>query len=121
MFTKWLNYQKNYPNRLLLVQDKKFPKLGRWIDKQRKLNREKKLLTHRFLKLDEANFPFHTKPKWIDSYNMLKKFHDKNGDIKLPMTNEYKKLREWVIQQRHRLKNDDLAPEKIELLNKIGL
>jgi len=120
-YQEWLIYKRQNPNRKLIVQDKEFPKLGRWINIQRTLYREKKLLRHRFLKLDVEDFPWEAGVSWIDNYKLLKKFFDKNGHIDLPKSNEFKKLREWVITQRHRIKTGELSSDKTELLKKIGL
>lgn len=119
-FQEWVLYNKQHPNRKLIVQDKEFPKLGRWVNIQRRLYREKKLLRHRYVKLENENFSWDAGVKWIDNYKVLKKFHDKNGHIDLPNTNEFKKLKEWINTQRHRIKTRELSPDKIELLRQIG-
>ena len=119
-FHDWLLYKKQNPKRKLIVQDKEFPKLGRWVNIQRRLNREKKLLRHRYIKLENENFPWDTGPKWIDNYKLLKKIYDKNGNINLPNTSEFKKLKEWLTTQRHRIKTGELSSRKIEQLKQIG-
>ena len=118
-FQEWLIYKETHPNRKLIVQDKEFPKLGRWINIQRRLHKEKKLLRHRYLKLDSENFPWDTGTKWIDNYNLLKKFYSKNGHIKLPSTSEFKKLKGWINTQKHRMKKGEMSLEKVELLKQI--
>ncbi len=121
MFAEWLKYKQKFPNRPLLVQDTKFPKIGRWVDKQRKLHRQKNLPNHRFIKLDAENFPFFTKIQWNDSYKELKKHFDKFGNIDLVPTQDNRKLREWLTQQRFKIKNDMLSEGKTKLLAEIGL
>lgn len=121
MFAEWLKYKNKYPNRTLLVQDKEFRKIGQWVDKQRKLNRQKKLSPHRFLKLDAENFPFFSKIQWIDSYIELKKHFNQFGNIDLVPTPENRKLREWLTQQKFKVKNDLLSKGKAKLLAEIGL
>ena len=121
MFEEWLRYKNKYPNRTLLVQDKEFRKIGQWVDKQRKLKRQKKLSPHRFLKLDAENFPFFTKIQWNDSYKELKKHFDKFGNIDLVPNPENLKLREWLTQQKFKVKNDLLSKGKVKLLEEIGL
>jgi len=121
MFAEWLEYKQKYPARPLLVQDTKFPKIGRWVDKQRKLYRLKNLPKNRFLKLDAENFPFFTKIQWIDSYKELKKHFDKFGNIDLLPTPENRKLREWLTQQKFKVKNDLLSEGKAKLLEGLGI
>lgn len=121
MFSEWVQYQKKYPDRPLLVQDKKFPKLGRWMDKQRKLQRQKALPRHRFLKLDAAGFAWFSKPLWIDSYKQVKKHFDKSGNTLLPTTPETKRLREWITQQKFKVNHGMLSKKKVEMLAKIGI
>ena len=119
-FQEWLLYIKQNPNRKLIVLDKEFPKLGCWVNIQRRLQRKKKLLRHRYVKLENANFPWGASEKWIDNYKLLKKFFNKNGHIELPKTDKYKKLRRWVNTQKYRIKIGKVLPNKIELLKKIG-
>ena len=121
MFLEWKVYQQKYPDRPILTQDLDFPKLGRWIDKQRKQKRQNTLPKHRFIKLDATNFPWDTIIHWKDSYKKLKKFYDDNGHINLPFLPEYSQLRSWITTQRFRIKNNKLAENKIRQLEKIGL
>lgn len=118
-FQEWLLYKKQNPKRKLIVQDKEFPKLGRWVNIQRRLYREKKLLRHRYIKLENENFPWEAGVRWVDNYKKLKKFYNKNGHINLPNTVEFKKLKEWINTQRHRIKTGELLQDKIELLKNI--
>lgn len=121
MFKKWLEYVTKYPNRPILSQDKQFTKLGRWVDKQRKLYNAKKLETKRYLLLKETPFPFKPKKLWSESYNELKTFKELNGHIQLPPGKDYEQLRGWLAQQRNRIKNGTLSPEKVKLLFEIGV
>ncbi len=120
-FKKWLDYLKKHPNRPILSQDKEFPKLGLWVDKQRKLKRANKLENKRYLKLKETPFPFNPIKLWIESYNELKIFKELNGHIELPQGKEYKQLRGWLSQQRNRIKNNTLDINKIKLLKELGV
>jgi Helicase associated domain len=120
-FKKWLDYVAKYPNRPILAQDKQFPQLGRWVDKQRKKKRANKLENKRYLKLKDTPFPFNPKKLWIESYNELKVFRELNGHIQLPPGKDYEQLRGWLAQQRNRIKNGTLSPEKVKLLFEIGV
>ncbi len=120
-FKKWLDYVAKYPNRPILAQDKQFPQLGRWVDKQRKKKRANKLENKRYLKLKDTPFPFNPIKLWIESYDEVKNFKELNGHIQLPPSKEYEQLRGWLAQQRNRIKNGSLANEKIKLLNDIGI
>jgi hypothetical protein len=121
MFKKWLDYVAKHPNRPILSQDKQFTKLGRWVDKQRKLYNANKLENKRYLLLRETPFPFKPKKLWNESYNELRLFKEHNGHIQLPPGKEYEQLRGWLAQQRNRIKNGTLSPEKIKLLSEIGV
>ncbi len=120
-FKKWLDYVAKYPKRPILAQDKQFPQLGRWVDKQRKKKRANKLENKRYLKLKDTPFPFNPIKLWIESYNELKNFKELNGHIQLPPGKDYEQLRGWLAQQRNRIKNGNLSKEKIKLLNDIGI
>lgn len=120
-FKKWLDYVTKYPNRPILAQDKQFPQLGRWVDKQRKKKRANKLENKRYLKLKDTPFPFNPIKLWIESYNEMKNFKELNGHIQLPHSKEYEQLRGWLAQQRNRIKNGSLSKEKIKLLSDIGV
>ena len=66
---------------------------------------------------------------WDSNYQILKKYHDKYGDIKVPLGFKTKNgisynsegidLYDWILRQKSRKKS--LSPKQIELLDNLGM
>ncbi len=98
------------------------PKLGRWVDNQRKFYRKRKLSKEREYRLRKLGFRFGLrKAAWKEMYGQLVKFKSEFGHVNVhdPFP-ENQKLAGWVKTQRARYKQGKLSKERIQKLERIG-
>lgn len=107
------------------------PKLGIWVNGQRRLYLHKKLKPDRIQKLESIGFVWHIQhkerksQKWEDSwdkhYQLLLQYRNEHGDLLVPDAYTCKngdKLGHWVRGQRTR--RDLLSPKRVKTLDDIG-
>ena len=100
------------------------PKLGRWVDAQRKQHRLGILKEERRQILEEIGFEWNYQEnkfeqQWNDHYQELVEFHDKHGHVDVP--GDYSTLYWWLYLQRTQHANNKLESDRKELLEKIGV
>ncbi len=98
------------------------PKLGRWVDNQRKFYRKGKLSEEREQRLRELGFKFSLhEAAWQELCGQLVKFKQEFGHVNVPDPySENQKLVGWVKTQRNRYKQGKLSKERIQKLEGIG-
>jgi hypothetical protein len=129
----------NFPN---------LSKLGRWVGTQRSLYKKQELEGFKVYALKRLHFDFDpVESKWQEQYQFLVTFAKENGHAKVPYNYTVKReeagnkgesghardasktvpLGTWVKRQQHQYKRfqegkqSEMTPERIRLLNKIGM
>ena len=99
------------------------PKLGWWVQEQRKKYSQGKLSQYRERRLNSLEFEWkiHVCVPWMDMYKQLVSYREKHdGSTNVPQTSkEYSKLGLWVRRQRFFYCKGKLSSERINLLNSI--
>ena len=109
--------------------------LGYWLDNQRRSNKKGKLSSERKELLEQIGMRFDTKDNdeiWAQMYALAKNHFEKYGSLKR-ITTGYKTLNgidkdekgynlgSWIGTQRTTYKIGKLSPERIDLLEQIGM
>ena len=100
-------------------------KLGSWISGQRKTHKGKRLSKEKVDLLEKIGMvwdPFDM--KWNDFYRSAEAYYEENGNLLVPakcITQDNKKLGLWISKQRALYKENKLVPNRIALLEKIGM
>jgi hypothetical protein len=106
-------------------------KLGRWVQQQRRLKRQKKISVEREKKLNAIGFVWKVRSRsekktqrtdWNTRFQQLEEYKKANGDCNVSTSNssQHIDLGRWVFFQRCRLKNAQLSEEREAKLNSIG-
>ena len=122
MFTLLLSYKQahgdcNVPSAYL-----ENPKLGSWVDTQRKDWQNQKISPVRQSRLEDIDFiwaPF--EEKWNQSFKMLESYKNAQGHCNVPQ--KWKKnpsLGKWVSDQRTKWRENKLDSVKIQKLGALG-
>lgn len=135
MFQNLVSYY-NKNKTFIISVDEEFEILKRWCLTQRTKNNKNILLEERFIKLNDLGFPWkenrgrkktkekiaktHFIDQWEIIYNRILSFYTENKHFKIPLTNENKKLIQWLKTQRYFYKNKQLSSERITKLNTIN-
>ena len=124
----WYNLLKKYKERegdCLVrndhVEDGK--RLGEWVSKQRGALQNGSMSSGRKSLLDDIGFCWDAKESaWQESYALLKKYKERNGDCLVPSEHveEERNLGKWVSKQRAALQNVRMTSGRKSLLDKIG-
>ena len=104
-------------------------KLGIWIRTQRKTKNCGKLSEERIVLLDKIGMIWRERPKqkrlpWNEMYELAKKYHKENGNLKIPIaykTPDGYNLGIWIRTQQEAKNDGKLSEERIVLLDKIGM
>jgi len=102
-------YRKLYGHMNVPQQDKKYKKLGRWVNDQRTRKTRGVLSEEYENQLNEIGFVWNTlDERWNQRFNELKEFHDKFGYFDIPpQITEYPKLYSWTVKLRLRKPTTD--------------
>jgi hypothetical protein len=99
--------------------------LGMWVAAQRTMRKSGKLQQNREKLLSEIGFEWRVdshNEEWVSRLDQLKAYRERFGNCRVPMKwAENPQLGAWVTNQRYRLNNGTLSPERARLLNEIGL
>jgi len=96
--------------------------LGAWLCTQRTANKKGKLNSDLIKRLDEIGVVWHVqKQQWENSFNLLMKYKDREGDCNVPHSHEEdgKKLGVWLDTQRRANKKGKLNTDQIKRLDGI--
>lgn len=104
-------------------------KLGEWIHTQRRAyngTSKSKINEDQILKLNSIGMVWRIKDKleWEESFSQAQKYYFENGDLLVPFeytTSSGYNLGIWISEQRSQYKRNNLSPERIGLLNSIGM
>lgn len=96
--------------------------LGRWVDRQRKLQKSDDLSPERVKQLTDVGFVFEPhEVLWSERFNQLLGYIKEHGDALVPQ--EYKEnisLGHWVQKQRYKYKTNAISEERIQQLTDVG-
>ena len=98
------------------------PKLGRWVNSQRRAYKSGKLENERIRRLEELGFVWDPlTARWETRFGELKQYKAKHGDCDVPSGwPENPKLGKWVSHQRGNYNSDKLEEERIRQLEELG-
>ena len=101
------------------------PKLATWVNTQRSLHREDKMVPEREYWLTTLGFTW-AEPRevsWEDMFKNLKAYKEAHGDCNVPQVCEVEgvNLGTWVHRQRERYKRGKMDPERERQLRELGL
>lgn len=113
-----LDYRKFYGHVDVPQQDKKYRKLGRWVNDQRTKKKNGTLSKEYEDRLNEIGFIWDAlEERWNQRFSELREFHEKHGHFNVPpQFSEYPKLYAWS----KKLKRRRPLPERFAKLNSIG-
>jgi hypothetical protein len=125
MYKKLIEFKKQYNHCRASQYSKQDYLLGRWVNGQRILYREKRLSAERMKLLDDIEFDWDPiNNQWQTAYDRLVKFKEKNGHCN---ASEHSTLREecllagWIGYQRENYKKGKLGEKQIVLLKSVGV
>lgn len=98
--------------------------IGNWLHIQRTLYKENKLSKEKIKKLKNLNLSLnYNNDIWEKYYIEAKKYYEKNNNLEIPYNyiSNNLNLGNWITNQRHRYKYNELSKERIEKLNKIKI
>ena len=117
-----LDMQENY------VTDNSFSfsnySLGRWIQNQRFLYKNKKISEERINLLNEIKMVWTPYLTWEENYSLACTYYKEHGNLLVDgnyVTDEGFKLGKWILVQKTFYKKNKLSRDKVELLNKINM
>lgn len=94
-------------------------KLGRWVVRQRELQKKGKLESHRKARLDVLAFVWNTnEAAWGHKYDLLSAYRTKNGHCCVPISDPV--LGMWVAKMRANRRRAKLAEHRVSKLDEIG-
>lgn len=100
-------------------------KLAMWLNNQKNSFKKENLHSEKIAKLQKLGVEFEDllEKKWNENYEKVKKLKDDNPYYKIPTKIDGKNnpLYTWYSNQKQALKNGKLSPEKIEILERIGI
>ena len=98
------------------------PKLGAWVNRQRRAYKSGNLDTALIRRLEEIDFVWdQLSTVWEEMYAALVEYTAKHGDCNVPFSYaDNPKLGKWVSTQRARYKSNKLSPDRIKRLEDIG-
>lgn len=100
-------------------------KIGLWISIQRKKYKEKKLSQKQINMLEKIDMVWSVfDMRWREYYELATKYYNKKGNLKISenyISDEGKKLGQWIAKQRSDYKNNKLTDDKKKMLDKIGM
>jgi hypothetical protein len=126
MFKKLVEYKKLCKNTMVPCHSKEVAKLGHWVSTQRKAYKKDKLLPRRLALLNSIDFVWEVhsaviyQASWMEMFEKLVRYKKLHENTLVPRhCEEFPKLGQWIVSQRYRYKNDQLLPNRIDLLNSI--
>lgn len=132
-FEQLLAYRRRHGDCRVPRYWKEDPKLARWVDAQRRKERDGTLPYDRMQKLSSVGFTFRVifnrggelsainDRKWIEKFDRLKKFKEQHGHCIVPTLYEPdRELGCWAKEQRVAYSLDKLRPSREALLKEIG-
>ena len=96
--------------------------LGKWVKKQRALNRENKLLPEQKKALDDLCFVWEINKPMINGLEIYKRYVEETGNFQVPnlLVFDDFKLGRWVGKQRMKYSNGELLADRIRILDELG-
>jgi superfamily II DNA or RNA helicase len=125
-------YYTKTGNYYIPVKDKENDSLRIWIQSIKRKFRDRQLTEEQIAELSSLNFDFSQNKKgirsseivgdaWMARLNELKEFYERHMTFYVPRQDEsYNTLYNWIITQRALFNKDELANEKVHLMNSIG-
>jgi hypothetical protein len=99
-----------------------YPRLGKWVSKQRQFYNNKTLSIERINRLELIGFvwdPYDA--QWMEMYGKLVEYKKENNSTKVPrLYTKYPSLGLWVSTQRKAYNNGKMTGKRLELLNSIN-
>ena len=122
MFQCLVDYKNEFKSVNVPQSYKADPKLGNWVDNQRKRYIKKELSTDRIDRLESIDFVWNARDaKWMQMYNRLVAYNKECKSVNVPKRyKEDQKLAHWVNRQRTRYSNKELSDNRINRLKSIG-
>ena len=128
MFQKLVGYKKQHKNTIVSRYYKNDSKLGQWVNTQRIEYKKDELNPNRVNLLNSVGFEWAgvvrgkiDNEKWIGMFQKLEAYKEMYRNTLVPHRyEEDPKLGHWVDRQRKTYKNDQLLPNRADLLNSIG-
>jgi Helicase associated domain len=106
----------------ITAADGQYGSLAKWIERQRKDNRNGKLSAKQIELLDEIQFDWNVPPRqdtWDDFFQELQHYHDKYQST-LVCAHVDGDLGKWTTQQRRDYRKGVLSQDRIDKLNQLG-
>jgi hypothetical protein len=125
------NYKRQHLDCCVPQGYKQDPELGSWVNKQRNLYSQGRMLHDRRTKLESIGFTWsktQSNPntsngdeKWFEKYSKLADFSKEHGHCMVPASYEKdKSLGNWVLNQRSNYAGEILPQNRKELLDELG-
>ena len=119
-------WEKNYNNLIEYYNENgdtlvpwNFPKLGKWVQRQRKIKSSGKMPDERARLLEKIGFSWDPiGEEWDRKYLLLEEYAANNGDTFVHY--KYPVIGGWVADQRDARLRGKLSEKRIQLLDKIG-
>ncbi|HLP40013.1 MAG TPA: helicase associated domain-containing protein, partial [Fibrobacteria bacterium] len=124
-YTHLQQYRRRFPDRWPYAREE-FPKgnrLGLWVWRQRQNHARRKLPKARLAALAKIDFPLTLPDSWETHFQTLKEYRATHGDRWPKAREEFpagNRLGLWCHLQRCAYKADNLLPERVSKLNRIG-
>lgn len=122
-FQQLVDFKKKFGHVRVPYQWKENPSLSRWVQGQREryYNQKAILTKDKIKRLLDLGFIFYPiEEQWMEMYENLKAYKKKYGHIHVSTLDpESKRLSKWLSYFKTR--KDSLPPEKVKLLNKLGV
>jgi hypothetical protein len=114
-------YHKDHGHCNVPSQDEANRQLGKWVSRQRYLNKKGELEDDRVAKLNELGFVWNSQDQsWQKRYGQLVAYHKDHGHCNVPSQDEDRQLVRWVKTQREFKKDGKLADDRVAKLNELG-
>jgi hypothetical protein len=129
MFQKLVEYKKQHTNTIVPQRYKNEPKLGFWVNTQRREYKNNQLSPHRSDILNSIGFKWDgikcqavtAQIKWMNMFQKLVAYKKQHRTTMVRVYyEEDPKLGNWVIEQRKVYRKDKLLPNRCALLKSIG-
>ena len=122
-YRELVQYKKAHDHTRVRSKDTEFPKLGRWVEVQRKnedtMEEWKKTLLNRIEFTWTGQIKKEKSQKWYENYSRLEDFKARYGHTLVPENwEEDRELSTWVVYQRK--PKAPLSPKRFNLLNQLG-
>ncbi|PYL26590.1 MAG: hypothetical protein DMF37_01580, partial [Verrucomicrobia bacterium] len=121
MFGLLVDYKRTHNDCRVPVRWCGNPQLGKWVDKQRRAKKDKRIGENRIRRLEELGFVWDPFDKyWEDMYSTLEQYRKRHGDCNVPQGwVENPSLGTWVATQRTLKRESKLSEERIRRLGRL--